>query len=189
MTDIESSLLWFSREIAKEHKVILSGECADEFFGGYPWFYRKELNDRELFPWINNLEYRQNLLNENLQKDINLKEIVEKEYENWKQMNTKRIYINKAEKQEAELELAEMKRKVIPIQKGEEKEISIEINAIYQYEAPVIEGTKIGNIIVKRKEEIVETIDITLAKTIEKKSSLNYLIQLITTLPNYQLIK
>ena len=120
---------------------------------------------------------------------VNVEEIVKKEYENWKQMNTKRIYINKAEKQEAELELAEMKRKVIPIQKGEEKEISIEINAIYQYEAPVIEGTKIGNIIVKRKEEIVETIDITLAKTIEKKSSLNYLIQLITTLPNYQLIK
>lgn len=82
MTDIESSLLWFSKEIAKDYKVILSGECADEFFGGYPWFYRKELNDRELFPWINNLEYRQNLLNEKLQKEINLKEIVEEEYKN-----------------------------------------------------------------------------------------------------------
>lgn len=80
MTDIDSSLLWFSREIAKEYKVILSGECADEFFGGYPWFYKKELNDRELFPWINNLEYRQSLLNENLQNDIDLKSIVEKEY-------------------------------------------------------------------------------------------------------------
>ncbi len=80
MTDIESSLLWFSKEIAKDYKVILSGECADEFFGGYPWFYRKELNDRELFPWINNLEYRQNLLNENLKEEINLKEIVEQEY-------------------------------------------------------------------------------------------------------------
>ena len=80
MTDIEASLLWFSKEIAKDYKVILSGECADEFFGGYPWFYRKELNDRELFPWINNLEYRQGLLNEKLQNDINLKEIVEAEY-------------------------------------------------------------------------------------------------------------
>lgn len=80
MTDIEASLLWFSEEIAKEYKVILSGECADEFFGGYPWFYRKELNDRELFPWINNLDYRQNLLNESLQNEINLKEIVEEEY-------------------------------------------------------------------------------------------------------------
>lgn len=82
MTDIEASLLWFSKEISKDYKVILSGECADEFFGGYPWFYREELNNRELFPWINNLEYRQNLLNENLQKEINLKEIVEEEYQN-----------------------------------------------------------------------------------------------------------
>lgn len=81
MTDIDSSLLWFSKEIAKEFRVILSGECADEIFGGYPWFYRKDLNDRKLFPWINNLEYRQSLLNENLQDKINLKEIVEKEYE------------------------------------------------------------------------------------------------------------
>ncbi|MDE5830290.1 MAG: asparagine synthase (glutamine-hydrolyzing), partial [Clostridia bacterium] len=82
MTDIESSLLWFSKEIAKDYKVILSGECADEFFGGYPWFYRKELNDRELFPWINNLEYRQSLLNKDLQDEINLREIVEEEYKN-----------------------------------------------------------------------------------------------------------
>ena len=82
MTDIESSLLWFSKEIAKDYKVVLSGECADEFFGGYPWFYRKELNDRELFPWINNLDYRQSLLNESLQDEINLKDIVKEEYEN-----------------------------------------------------------------------------------------------------------
>ena len=82
MTDIEASLLWFSEEIAKDYKVILSGECADEFFGGYPWFYRKDLNDRELFPWINNLEYRQNLLNDNLKGEINLKKIVEEEYQN-----------------------------------------------------------------------------------------------------------
>ncbi len=80
MTDIDASLLWFSKEIAKEFKVILSGECADEIFGGYPWFYRKDLNERELFPWINNLSYRQSLLNENLQNEINLQEIVEEEY-------------------------------------------------------------------------------------------------------------
>ena len=76
MTDIDSSLYWFSKEIAKEHKVILSGECADEIFGGYPWFYKKELNN--LFPWINNIEYRQKLLKENIK--INLKKVLKKEY-------------------------------------------------------------------------------------------------------------
>lgn len=76
MTDIDSSLYWFSKEISKNHKVILSGECADEIFGGYPWFYRKELSND--FPWINNLDYRQKLINKNLK--INLKKVVKKEY-------------------------------------------------------------------------------------------------------------
>jgi len=82
MTDIDASLLWFSKEISKEFNVILSGEGADEIFGGYPWFYRDELNDREFFPWINNIEYRQSLLNEDIQNKINLKQIVENEYTN-----------------------------------------------------------------------------------------------------------
>ena len=77
MTDIESSLLWFSKEIRKEYKVILSGECADEIFGGYPWFYRGDLNN--YFPWINNIKFRQKLLNNNL--NINLKNIIKEEYE------------------------------------------------------------------------------------------------------------
>ena len=76
MTDIDSSLYWFSNEISKNHKVILSGECADEIFGGYPWFYRKELNN--LFPWINNIDYRQNLLKKDIK--INLAKTLKKEY-------------------------------------------------------------------------------------------------------------
>ena len=50
--DIDSSLLYFSGEIKKRHTVVLSGECADEIFGGYPWFYRPEMLAREHFPWI-----------------------------------------------------------------------------------------------------------------------------------------
>ena len=43
MADIDSSFLLFCKEIKRNHKVVLSGECADEIFGGYPWFYKKEL--------------------------------------------------------------------------------------------------------------------------------------------------
>ena len=76
MTDIDSSLYFFSKEISKKHKVILSGECADEIFGGYPWFYRDELNN--LFPWINNIDYRQKLIRKDL--NINIKKTIKKEY-------------------------------------------------------------------------------------------------------------
>ena len=80
MADIDSSLLWFSKQVRKKHKVVLSGECADEIFGGYPWFYREEIRNRENFPWINNLDERISLLNKNIKNKLNLKKFVEEEY-------------------------------------------------------------------------------------------------------------
>lgn len=40
MADVDSSLLWLCRKVAEKEQIILSGECSDEIFGGYPWFYR-----------------------------------------------------------------------------------------------------------------------------------------------------
>ena len=50
--DVDSSLMLFCREIKKMHTVAVSGECADEIFGGYPWFYRSEMLQSSFFPWI-----------------------------------------------------------------------------------------------------------------------------------------
>lgn len=80
MIDIDSSLYWFSKEISNDYKVILSGECADEIFGGYPWFYRDELNERKSFPWINNVDYRESLIKSSLRKKLNIRKILSKEY-------------------------------------------------------------------------------------------------------------
>jgi asparagine synthase (glutamine-hydrolysing) len=58
----------------------LSGECADEIFGGYPWFYKSELIDRECFPWISNLKERNELLNNKLRRKLNLEKYALKQY-------------------------------------------------------------------------------------------------------------
>ncbi len=58
MADIDSSLLYYCREVKKRHTVALSGECSDEIFGGYPWFYRPEMLNRDFFPWIHDPESR-----------------------------------------------------------------------------------------------------------------------------------
>ncbi|MBQ8381976.1 MAG: asparagine synthase (glutamine-hydrolyzing) [Clostridia bacterium] len=50
--DIDSSLLWYCRQVKKRHTVAISGECSDEIFGGYPWFYRPEMLSRDFFPWL-----------------------------------------------------------------------------------------------------------------------------------------
>jgi len=82
MADIDSSLLWFSKQIRKKHKVILSGECADEIFGGYPWFYREEIKNREYFPWLDSIDSRSKLLKKDLQEKLKLKEFMKIQYHN-----------------------------------------------------------------------------------------------------------
>lgn len=61
-TDVDSSLLLFCREVKKEQTVALSGECADEIFGGYPWYHNKDILFEETFPWSRSTDVRQNIL-------------------------------------------------------------------------------------------------------------------------------
>jgi len=56
MADIDSSLLYYCGKIQPNHSVILSGEGADEIFGGYPWFHNSA--DAQGFPWIRGLDDR-----------------------------------------------------------------------------------------------------------------------------------
>lgn len=65
MTDIDSSLYLFCREIKKDFKVALSGEAADEIFGGYPWFRENNVTE-EGFPWIRSLPERMRLFSPDL---------------------------------------------------------------------------------------------------------------------------
>ena len=74
MADVDSSLYLFAKEVRKYATVALSGECADEVFGGYPWFTR-EYDSIEIFPWANSIEYRKNILKPSL-KDLPIEEYV-----------------------------------------------------------------------------------------------------------------
>ncbi len=62
MADVDFSLLAFCKDIRREVKVALSGECADEIFGGYPWYRDPEVREKAGFPWAQNTLQRGALL-------------------------------------------------------------------------------------------------------------------------------
>ncbi len=79
MADIDSSLYLFCKEVRKKATVALSGECADEIFGGYPWFRNPEDIKADTFPWSKSVKQRKNILGGSL-KDLPLEEYVREKY-------------------------------------------------------------------------------------------------------------
>lgn len=81
MADIDSSLLLFSRDIKNSITVALSGECADEVFGGYPWFHRPDAINATTFPWALHTENRLQFLSPELLERLNPQEYINTRYE------------------------------------------------------------------------------------------------------------
>lgn len=77
MADIDASMLYFCSLVAKHNKVTLTGECADEIFGGYPWFHKEEFINADTFPWSINTDIREEVFGEHL----NLKDYIHFKYE------------------------------------------------------------------------------------------------------------
>ena len=76
MADVDSSLYLFCGEVKKNFTVAVSGECADELFGGYPWYHKKELLYGESFPWSQATAERAELLRTDILGDIAPQEYV-----------------------------------------------------------------------------------------------------------------
>lgn len=80
MADVDSSLLYFCSLVKTHNKVALTGECADEIFGGYPWFYRNELMKLDGFPWSSDIAFRAILLRDDFLTEKELSEYAKEQY-------------------------------------------------------------------------------------------------------------
>lgn len=81
MADVESSMLYFCSLVAKYNLVTLTGECADEIFGGYPWFHQKEALEHPCFPWSPSMAPRKILLSDEVLQELPLEEYAHSAYE------------------------------------------------------------------------------------------------------------
>jgi asparagine synthase (glutamine-hydrolysing) len=81
MADVDSSLLWFCREIKRDFTVGLSGECADEIFGGYPWFHNTNDLNGKGFPWMRSTSERASLLKDDWRQKLKLEDYARQAYE------------------------------------------------------------------------------------------------------------
>ena len=61
-------------------QLLYRGECSDEIFAGYPWFFREDALRSNTFPWSIAISERQNLLNKDIASEINLKEYIDYRY-------------------------------------------------------------------------------------------------------------
>lgn len=82
MADVDFSLLAFCGDIRNHVKVALSGECADEIFGGYPWYRDPAVRDSDGFPWAQNTAQRASILHPWVTERIDPKEYVYSAYQN-----------------------------------------------------------------------------------------------------------
>lgn len=81
MADVDSSLLLFCKEIKNHVTVALSGECADEIFGGYPWFRDPQVREQYGFPWAQSTAYRAEFIHPQWRGRLNAQEFVNSRYE------------------------------------------------------------------------------------------------------------
>ena len=81
MADVESSMLYFCSKVTDHNKVTLTGECADEIFGGYPWFHDPNAFQTDAFPWSKSMEPRQTLLYDDVIQSLHMEEYARAAYE------------------------------------------------------------------------------------------------------------
>lgn len=116
-------------------------------------------------------------------KVINIQEKINEQFENWKQLNQKRIYINKSKINNIQLEIEELKYPKMAVENNKIDNLKIEINSLYYLEAPVEEKQIIGSAKIKIDNKIIATLNIINTQKIEKKQILDYFIEFLSLVP------
>ena len=113
---------------------------------------------------------------------VDIKQIVEEKFEEWKNINEGRIYVNKGTEKKVKLYLEELPYTKMAVKKEEIDNINIASTIIYYFEAPLEKDKIIGNLKVMINDEVIEILDIYNENEIRKKEMKDYLIEFLEIL-------
>lgn len=114
---------------------------------------------------------------------IDIEKKIKEQFENWKQLNCNRIYINKAKQEKIDLDIESLGYSKIAIKKTDIDNIKMEINSLYYLEAPVEKGKIIGNAKIQINGETIANLNIKNKQVIEKKNIFDYFIDFLSLVP------
>ena len=80
MADVDSSYMYFCEKVGAQHKIVFTGECADEIFCGYPW-YHKPQDSPATFPWTKDITPRLSFLNDEMISRLSIEKCIQKAYQ------------------------------------------------------------------------------------------------------------
>lgn len=120
---------------------------------------------------------------ENYEK-VNIKKIIDEEYEKWCQVNKGRLNIEKSRNKGINLKKTNLKDDVIIIKKCDSNNIKVTTSAVFNYAAPIKKGTIIGKMKVTIGDKIVDILDIYIENDIEKKEMWDYFIECLKAYKN-----
>lgn len=119
---------------------------------------------------------------------INIKEIINKDFANWKENNISNFSITKSKTNNIQLSIIESPYEYIPINNQYIDKIQTEIDCNFVLSAPVIRNQSIGSLSLKINDELVLKLDILNTITIEKKtikSYISYIFRNYTSIINF----
>ena len=117
-------------------------------------------------------------------EQVNIQDIINREFENWKKENLKSFYINKGISQYVDLQIDCLNFTSIPIRKDLKDSINVTINCEKYFEAPINENQEIGNIQISWSDSNVINAKIYIANQIEKKHVFYYLKYFLSNFSN-----
>lgn len=118
-------------------------------------------------------------------ENIDIKSKVEEEFNNWNNINSGRINIEKGIKNGINLKLDEYSLEYYPIKINTEDNIKIEIDVNFNLVAPIKENSKIGELKVLYGKEHILNVGILADENVAKKEILDYILEIFKNYNSY----